>query len=175
MLRLDTSDVTFDEKSELQVFYNRSLGDGVQHFPIRINNAYPNFENARIKIVSYAVNQLLPTEEEELPIARFENSDPSELKNKCNELRKHLDGGSGFAGSGECINATTDEVNAYNLVTKKQEKKSKKGLSGGAIAGIVIACVVVVAAIIALLVYFLVIKKNNQSTASTQGDSSIAI
>ena len=68
------------------------------------------------------------------------------------------------------------EENVYFMATQtdKPPDSKKNKLSRVSIAGIVIACVVI-AAIIALLVYFLVIKKRNQSTASTQGDSSITI
>ncbi len=63
------------------------------------------------------------------------------------------------------------EENVYFMATQtdKPPDSKRNKLSRVSIAGIVIA------AIIALLVYFLVINKRNQSTASTQGDSSITI
>ena len=176
---LSLDDTVNVDESKFYIYYNRSTTE--KQYPIQFKNAFPKFEKANIFVKNHPDNEPLPETQaiEKLLIASFNSDTPSyaKLKESCESLKEKYEGGSGF-GNEQCINGSDPETNV-NLVAEKSDQKpptkKKNKLSGGAIAGIVIACVVVVAAIIALLVYFLVIKKNNQSTASTQGDSSIAI
>ncbi|KAK8838124.1 hypothetical protein M9Y10_036077 [Tritrichomonas musculus] len=172
-------DKTVDvNNSKFEIFYNRPTNEG--QYPIRIEDALPQFANTNIRINRIELNKTLPEDQasnEKILIAEFhnENSNYKEIMASCDKLRESFTDSEGF-GNAKCINGS-DPDQDIKLVAERvnTDKDGKKKLSGGAIAGIVIACIVVVAAIIALLVYFLVIKKRNQSTTSTQGDSSIAI
>ena len=176
ILNLNTDTTKFDEGSKLWIYYNRTIPE--RRFPIKINNAFPDFDKVRISVHNIASGDYLPVEQadEQLLIAQFnnENAGQDKLWEECQKLRPKFEDGNNFENA-QCLNITEKEVNLVATKVDKPSKSKDKKLSGGAIAGIVIACIVVVAAIIALLVYFLVIKKKNQSTTSTQGDSSIAI
>ena len=145
------------------------------YWKLSFNQNIPDLTNTHLEMKTVGANETLQAEER-FKIAEF-NSKESPLV-QCNKLIEHYsDGNTGFKkDSLKCEETDSGcELFAIKSVGNNNTDDDDGGLSAGAIAGIVIACVVVVAAIIALLVYFLVIKKRNQSTASTQGDSSIAI
>lgn len=165
------------ESSTFEIFYNRSTTE--KQYPIQINNAFPNFTNAVVKVSKIAEKEfLLPQSQlEKLLIASFKNdeNDYNKLKSSCEKLKSKWQGGADF-GNLQCINDTAEPEKSVYLVAEKVENNdNKKKLSAGAIAGIVIACVAVVTIIIILLVYFLVIKKRNKSTKPAQDDSALEI